>query len=118
MHVHVKPMQAPLLARLREISSRPNCRTTKHEMGPYDAFVYVYGGVRYDPLSDPLKRQGLAVEHHRRGDHRPPPAGEERPLQDQELTDEAVQAGETDRGEHDQCEHPGQHRCRLLHRRW
>jgi len=33
-----------------------------HEMGPYDAFVYVYGGVRYDPLSDSLKQQGLAVE--------------------------------------------------------
>ncbi len=33
-----------------------------HEMGPYDAFVYVYGGVRYDPLSEILKQQGLAVE--------------------------------------------------------
>jgi len=33
-----------------------------HEMGPYDAFVYVYGGVRYDPLSELLKQQGLAVE--------------------------------------------------------
>jgi len=33
-----------------------------HEMGPYDAFVYAYGGVRYDPLSEPLKQQGLAVE--------------------------------------------------------
>ena len=33
-----------------------------HEMGPYDAFVYVYGGVRYDPLSDSLKQQGVAVE--------------------------------------------------------
>jgi len=33
-----------------------------HEMGPYDAFVYVYGGVRYDPLSETLKREGLAVE--------------------------------------------------------
>jgi hypothetical protein len=31
-------------------------------MGPCDAFVYVYGGVRYDPLSDPLKQRGLAVE--------------------------------------------------------
>ena len=27
-HVHVKPLQAPLLARVRGISSRPNCRTT------------------------------------------------------------------------------------------
>jgi hypothetical protein len=33
-----------------------------HEMGPYDAFVYAYGGVRYDPLSESLQRQGLAVE--------------------------------------------------------
>ncbi len=33
-----------------------------HEMGPYDAFVYVYGGVRYDPLSAPLKERGVAVE--------------------------------------------------------
>ncbi|MBW2693931.1 MAG: FAD-dependent oxidoreductase, partial [Deltaproteobacteria bacterium] len=33
-----------------------------HEMGPYDAFVYAYGGVRYDPLSESLKQQGLAVE--------------------------------------------------------
>jgi NADPH-dependent 2,4-dienoyl-CoA reductase/sulfur reductase-like enzyme len=33
-----------------------------HEMGPYDAFVYVYGGVRYDPLSDLLKQQNVAVE--------------------------------------------------------
>jgi len=33
-----------------------------HEMGPYAAFVYAYGGVRYDPLSEPLKQQGFAVE--------------------------------------------------------
>ncbi len=33
-----------------------------HEMGPYDAFVYVYGGVRYDPLSELLKQQNVAVE--------------------------------------------------------
>ncbi len=33
-----------------------------HEMGPYDAFVYVYGGVRRDALSEPLKREGVAVE--------------------------------------------------------
>jgi NADPH-dependent 2,4-dienoyl-CoA reductase/sulfur reductase-like enzyme len=33
-----------------------------HEMGPYNAFVYVYGGVRYDPLSELLKQQSVAVE--------------------------------------------------------
>ncbi len=33
-----------------------------HEMGPYDSFVYVYGGVRYDPLSDLLKQRGVAAE--------------------------------------------------------
>jgi hypothetical protein len=33
-----------------------------HEMGPYDSFVYAYGGVRYDPLSDLLKQRGVAVE--------------------------------------------------------
>jgi 2,4-dienoyl-CoA reductase-like NADH-dependent reductase (Old Yellow Enzyme family)/thioredoxin reductase len=33
-----------------------------HEMGPYDAFVYAYGGVHYDPLSEALERQGFAVE--------------------------------------------------------
>jgi hypothetical protein len=33
-----------------------------HEMGPYDSFVYAYGGVRYDPLSDWLKQRGVAVE--------------------------------------------------------
>jgi NADPH-dependent 2,4-dienoyl-CoA reductase/sulfur reductase-like enzyme len=33
-----------------------------HQMGPYDGFVYVYGGVRHDPLSERLKAQGVAVE--------------------------------------------------------
>jgi 2,4-dienoyl-CoA reductase-like NADH-dependent reductase (Old Yellow Enzyme family)/thioredoxin reductase len=31
------------------------------EVGPYDAFVYAYGGVRVDLLSEPLKRSGLEV---------------------------------------------------------
>jgi hypothetical protein len=31
-------------------------------MGPYDSFVYVYGGVRCDALSEPLREQGVAVE--------------------------------------------------------
>jgi hypothetical protein len=38
------------------------CAGAAHEMGPYDSFVYVYGGVRYDPSSDALKAQGVAVE--------------------------------------------------------
>ncbi|MGH2625639.1 MAG: hypothetical protein ACRDHY_03185, partial [Anaerolineales bacterium] len=31
------------------------------EAGPYDAFVYAYGGVRVDCLSEPLKQRGLDV---------------------------------------------------------
>ena len=33
-----------------------------HEVGPYDGFVYAYGGIRVDTLSTPLKQQGLTVE--------------------------------------------------------
>jgi 2,4-dienoyl-CoA reductase-like NADH-dependent reductase (Old Yellow Enzyme family)/thioredoxin reductase len=33
-----------------------------HQMGPYDAFVYAYGGIRHDPLSDLLKDCDLTVE--------------------------------------------------------
>jgi len=33
-----------------------------HQIGPYDAFVYAYGGIRYDPLSDLLKDQDFTVE--------------------------------------------------------
>lgn len=33
-----------------------------HQMGPYDGFVYVYGGIRHDPLSGPLEATGLDVE--------------------------------------------------------
>jgi 2,4-dienoyl-CoA reductase-like NADH-dependent reductase (Old Yellow Enzyme family) len=33
-----------------------------HKVGPYDAFVYAYGGVRQDTLSAPLKAKGIAVE--------------------------------------------------------
>jgi hypothetical protein len=32
------------------------------EMGPYDSFVYAYGGVRSDELSQTLKAQGVTVE--------------------------------------------------------
>jgi len=31
------------------------------EVGPYDAFVYAYGGLRVDALSEPLKEKGLEV---------------------------------------------------------
>jgi thioredoxin reductase len=33
-----------------------------HEVGPYDGFVYAYGGVRMDTLSEPLKQRGLSVD--------------------------------------------------------
>jgi 2,4-dienoyl-CoA reductase-like NADH-dependent reductase (Old Yellow Enzyme family) len=33
-----------------------------HQMGPYDAFVYAYGGVRHDPISDILKGHDFTVE--------------------------------------------------------
>jgi 2,4-dienoyl-CoA reductase-like NADH-dependent reductase (Old Yellow Enzyme family)/thioredoxin reductase len=33
-----------------------------YKSGPYDAFVYAYGGLRYDPLSEALKERGLQVE--------------------------------------------------------
>lgn len=33
-----------------------------HEVGPYESFVYAYGGASIDELSMPLKAQGIAVE--------------------------------------------------------
>ncbi len=33
-----------------------------HEVGPYDSFVYAYGGIRLDELSEPLKARGISVE--------------------------------------------------------
>ena len=33
-----------------------------HGVGPYDGFVYAYGGIRVDELSAPLKARGVAVE--------------------------------------------------------
>jgi hypothetical protein len=30
--------------------------------GPYNGFVYAYGGIRVDILSDPLKAAGLDVQ--------------------------------------------------------
>jgi dimethylglycine catabolism A len=33
-----------------------------HEVGPYDGFVYAYGGVSTDALSAPLKQRGVSVE--------------------------------------------------------
>ena len=32
------------------------------EVGPYDSFVYAYGGIRVDDLSEPLKRHGIKCE--------------------------------------------------------
>jgi hypothetical protein len=34
----------------------------RHEVGPYDAFVYAYGGRSVDNLSDALRARGLIVE--------------------------------------------------------
>jgi thioredoxin reductase len=34
----------------------------QHEVGPYDSFVYAYGGIRLDELSQPLKAHGVTVE--------------------------------------------------------
>lgn len=33
-----------------------------HQVGPYDAFVYAYGGCSLDKLSGPLRERGMAVE--------------------------------------------------------
>jgi 2,4-dienoyl-CoA reductase-like NADH-dependent reductase (Old Yellow Enzyme family)/thioredoxin reductase len=33
-----------------------------HEVGPYDGFVYAWGGVAVDTLSQPLRERGVAVE--------------------------------------------------------
>ena len=32
------------------------------QVGPYDGFVYAYGGIRVDTLSEPLKARGIAVQ--------------------------------------------------------
>ena len=34
----------------------------RHEVGPYEGFVYAYGGVSVDTLSQPLRERGIAVE--------------------------------------------------------
>ena len=33
-----------------------------HQVGPYEGFVYAYGGLRVDPLGEPLKARGIQVE--------------------------------------------------------
>jgi len=32
------------------------------QVGPYDGFVYAYGGIRVDTLTDPLKERGITVK--------------------------------------------------------
>lgn len=32
------------------------------QVGPYDGFVYAFGGIRVDTLSEPLKKMGLSVQ--------------------------------------------------------
>ena len=34
----------------------------RQQVGPYDSFVYAYGGIRVDTLSEPLKEKGIRVE--------------------------------------------------------
>ena len=34
----------------------------RQQVGPYDSFVYAYGGIRVDTLSEPLKEKGFTVE--------------------------------------------------------
>lgn len=34
----------------------------RQQVGPYDSFVYAYGGIRVDTLSEPLKEKGISVE--------------------------------------------------------
>jgi hypothetical protein len=33
-----------------------------HEVGPYDGFVYAYGGTSVDSLSGPLRERGIDVQ--------------------------------------------------------
>ena len=34
----------------------------RQQVGPYDGFVYAYGGIRVETLSEPLKQKGITVE--------------------------------------------------------
>ena len=54
-------------------------------------------------------------EDHARGRHdRPPPTADEGADEDEELADEAVEAGQADRRQHHQHEHAGEDRGDLL----
>ncbi len=53
-------------------------------------------------------------DHAHDGHHRPPPVGQEGADQHQELTDEPVEPGHPDGGQHGHGEHPGHHRGRRL----
>lgn len=60
---------AQIFNHLEAVSLRDGCLVARniwsgelHEVGPYDGFVYAYGGVAWDPLSRPLREQGVAVE--------------------------------------------------------
>ena len=66
-----------------------------------------------DTLVRPQQIDG-GEDHAGRGDHRPPPAGDERAQQDEELADEPVQTREPDRTEHDHHEHAGEDGRHLL----
>ncbi len=78
-----------------------------------EAPVVVVGLAVEDPLVGPQQVQG--GEDHAGGGHdRPPPGGGEGPQQDEELADEAVEAGQADRRQHHEGEHAGEDRRDLL----
>ncbi|MFN0055992.1 MAG: FAD-dependent oxidoreductase [Planctomycetales bacterium] len=61
--------RAQIFNHLEAQSLKDGCLTAKniwsgdlHEVGPYDSFVYAYGGVSLDELSAPLKARQVAVE--------------------------------------------------------
>ena len=55
-HLEAKTLQNGCLI------ARNNWSGELHEVGPYDGFVYAYGGVRTDTLSQPLKNHAVRVE--------------------------------------------------------
>ena len=75
--------------------------------------VVLVGLAVEDALVGPQQVEG-GEDHAGGRHHRPPAAGEERADQDEELADEAVEAGQADRAEHHQREDAGQDRRRLL----
>lgn len=60
---------AQIFTHLHSESIKDRCLIARNEwsgqqqqVGPYDAFVYAYGGIRVDGLSAPLKARGVSVQ--------------------------------------------------------